>query len=308
MSTHRQAAHSAAFVLTALVLSACGGGGGGGDAPPAPPAAITPTEALRTTAQAVMDVTELAWALSSELQITVTTAPAETARTVACTQGGTTVVSRPRTDLLRIEHLACRVGGLTVGGVVEADGASVASDAGVTNWAGTVRWAGYRVELSSSVQTVSATATGLGRIVSASLQQPLSMQLSGLVATRTPDALGRGATLSSSALRVERIPAGAQDLYALDGCVTLAATGLSAELCLDAGSQIALLQNVGAEQLTGRLRWNAGTPGGFDARLRITPGSAAGSTALRIELDLDNNGSFEASATLDRSTDIGLRL
>jgi len=27
-----------------------------------------------------------------------------------------------------------------------------------------------------------------------------------------------------------------------------------------------------------------------------------------VELDLDNNGSFEASALLDRSTDIGLRL
>lgn len=299
----RQAALSAAFVL-----SACGGGGGGGDAPPAPPAAITPAEALRTTAQAVMDVTEMAWALSSDLQITATTAPAEAVRTATCAQGGTTAVTRPRADLLRIEHQACRIGGLTVGGVVEADGAIATSDAGTTNWAGTVRWTGYRVELSSSVQTVSGTATGSGRIFSASLQQPMSMQLSGLVATRTPDALGRGATLSSSALRVERIPAGTLDLYALEGCVTLAATGLHAELCLGAGSRIALLQNVGTEQLTGQLRWNAGTPGGFAAPLRITPGGAPGSTTLRIELDLDNNGSFEASATLDRSTDIGLRI
>jgi hypothetical protein len=182
------------------------------------------------------------------------------------------------------------------------------TDAGVTTWSGTVRWTGFRADLGSSVQTVSSTATGSGRILSASVQQPMSMELRGLVATRTPDALGRGATLGSSLLRVERIPASPLDLYALEGCVSLTATGLAGELCIDAGSRIALVQNIGSEQLTGRLRWNAGTPGGFDARLRISPTGAAGSSALRVELDLDNNGSFETSATLDRYTDIGLRI
>jgi hypothetical protein len=118
-----------------------------------------------------------------------------------------------------------------------------------------------------SVQTVSGTATGSGRILSASVQQPMSMELRGLVATRTPDALGRGATLGSSLVRVERIPARPLDLYALEGCVSLTATGLAGELC-----------------------------------------SAAGSSALRVELDRDINGSFETSATMDRYTGIGFRI
>lgn len=295
-----------AALTAAVFLSACGGGGG--DSAPPAPTATPPAEALRLSAQAVMDVAELAWALSGDLQITATTAPFETVRTVGCAQGGSNVITRPRADLLRIEHQNCRIGGGSFAGVVEADGATTSTDAGTTNWSGTVRWTGFRVDTGSSVQTVSATATGSGSIIGIGLLQPMSMQLSGLVATRTPDALGRGATLGSSSLRVERIPAGSQDLYALEGCVSLSATGLAGELCIDAGSRIALLQNIGTEQLTGRLRWNAGTPGGFDARLRISPTGAAGSSALRVELDLDNNGSFEASATLDRYTDIGLRL
>ena len=295
-----------AALSAAVFLSACGGGGG--DSPAPPPAAITPAEALRSTAQAVMDVAELAWALSSDLQLTATTAPFEAARTLSCAQGGSNVLTRPRPDLLRIEHQNCRIGGVLFGGVVEADGATASTDAGITTWAGTVRWTGYRADLGSSVQTVSGTATGSGRILSVSVQQPMSMELRGLVATRTPDALGRGATLGSSLLRVERIPASPLDLYALEGCVSLTATGLAGELCIDAGSRISLVQNIGSEQLTGRLRWNAGTPGGFDARLRVSPAGAAGSSALRVELDLDSNGSFETSATLDRYTDIGFRI
>jgi hypothetical protein len=304
MSKHGQAALAAA-----VFLSACGGGGGSDAPAPPPPAATTPAEALRTTAQAVMDVTELAWALSFDLQITTTTAPAETAGTRSCAQGGSNVVTRLRADLLRIEHQNCRIAGASFAGVVEADGATVSNDGvGVTSWSGTVRWTGFRADVGSSVQTVSVSATGSGSIRSAGSQQPMTMLLSGLSATRTPDALGRGATLSSAALRVERITAGIEDLYALEGCVSLTATGLVGELCIDAGSRIALVQNIGSEQLTGRLRWNAGTPGGFDARLRVSPAGAAGSSALRVELDLDSNGSFETSATLDRYTDIGFRI
>ncbi len=314
MSIVRRAAFAAAFLL-----SACGGGGGdGGPAPappPPPPAAITPAEAVRLSAQAVMDLTALAWALSTDAQMAVVTAPAETVRTVDCAQGGRNVITRPAADLLRIEHQACAVGGVSFSGLIETEGAVVTRDAEGTNWAGTVRWSAYRAAGASSTQTVSGQAVGSGFIEDAwglrTRGQPLTLQLSALTATRTPDALGRGATLASSLLNVQRIPVDvplARDLYALDGCVTITASGVAAELCVDAGSRIALLENLGDEQLTGRLRWNAGTPAGFDARLRVTPGGGAGSTTLRIELDLDGNGSYEAAATLDRSTDIGLRL
>lgn len=308
MRTPRQAAFVAAFAL-----SACGGGGGGDT--PAPPAAIAPADALRLAAQAVMDVAELAWALSFDLQNTVVSAPGETVRDVACAQGGRTVVSRPAAGLLRIEQQGCQLAGITADGRVEAEDAVVSADADGTSWVGTVRWAAYSVADGSRAQRVSATVTGSGFVENVAgtrtRGQPMSMQFSALSATRTPDALSRGATLASAALRVDRQPANlalARDLYALNGCVGITAPGVAAELCLDAGSQIALLENVGSEQLSGRLRWNAGTPGGFDARLRATPGGAPGTSTLRIELDLDGNGSLESSATLDRTTDIGLRL
>jgi hypothetical protein len=305
-----------AALAAAVLVTACGGGGGGGEAPvPTPPIAITPSEALRLSAQAVMDLTELAWALSSDVQNTVVTAPSATAASVDCAQGGRAVTTRPTQDLVRIEYQACRLIDTTFGGQVETDGAVVTVDADGTGWSGTVRFAQFSTIGNSLAYTVSAAATGAGFIdnvfTSPASGQPMSMQVSGLTATRTPDALGRGATLSSALLRVERIPGETgvlRDLYALEGCVNFSAAGLAAELCIDAGSRIALLENVGPEQLAGRLRWNAGTPAGFDTRLRLSPAGAAGSTNLRVELDLDNNGSFETAATLDRSTDIGLRL
>lgn len=309
MRNPRQAALMAAFLL-----SACGGGGGDAPEPP-PPAAITPAEALRLAAQAVMDVTELAWALSFDVQNTVVTAPAETVRDVACAQGGRNVVTRPTSTLLRIEHQGCQILGLTVNGRVETEGATVTLESDGTSWSGAVHWAAFSLAGSSSTQVVSATVTASGFVESAfgtrTRGQPLTMQFSALTATRTPDALGRGATLASSALRVDRLPVNvalSRDLYALNGCVSITASGVVGELCLDAGSQIALLENVGTEQLSGRLRWNAGTPGGFDGRVRATPGGGPGTTSLRIELDLDGNGSLEASTTLDRVTDIGLRI
>jgi hypothetical protein len=299
-----------AALVAAFVLSACGGGGGGGEKPPPPPGPISQAEALRLAGQAVMDVTTVAWALSFDVQNTLVTAPGEAVRTASCPQGGRTLVTRPGTGLLRIEHEACRFGDLTFGGLVEADGAMVKVDSTGTQWSGTVRMNNFSAITTGSSprsQTLSVTATGAGTV--STRAQPLTLQLSGLVARRTPSALGRDATLTSAALRVQRIPGALDDLYALEGCVALSASGLAAELCIDAGSRIGLVQNVADEQLTGRLRWNAGTPAGFDARLRISP--PAGGTdrnVLRIELDLDNNGSFEASVSLDRSTGIGLRL
>jgi hypothetical protein len=228
---------------------------------------------------------------------------------VDCPQGGRSSAARPNAALLLIDYEACRSGGLLFGGRLEAQDALVTSDAAGTDWGGTVRFVGFSVAGNERSQTVTATAVGSGRVQG--LDQPMTMQLSGLTASRTPDALGRSATLASPLFSVGRIPASGgvlRDLYAMLGCMAITAPGLNAELCIDGGSQIALLENVGTEQLTGRLRWNAGTPGGFDTQLRITPGGAPGSTSLRIELDLDSNGSFEAVATLDRSTDIGLRL
>ncbi len=301
-----------AALTAAFLLSACGGGGGGGEsppAPPAPPAAVTPAEAVRLAGQAVMDVTELVWALSADVQNTLVTAPSERERSADCPQGGRNSTTRPSATLLRIDYEACRIDGLLFGGRVEAQDALVTLDGAGTHWGGTVRFVAFGVAGNGRSQTVSTTAVGSGRVQGAG--QPLALQFSSLQATRTPDALGRGATLSSTLLSVERIPAPSgpiRDLFALLGCVTFTAAGLNAELCIDAGSRIALLENVGTEPLSGRLRWNVGTPGGFDARLRATPGGAPGSTSLRIELDLDGNGSFEAAATLDRVTDIGLRL
>lgn len=312
MRNPRQAALVAAFVL-----SACGGGGGGGEsaAPAPPPAGVTPSQALLIAAQAVMDLTELAWALSSDVQQAVLAAPGASVVDGPCAEGGRVTVTRPTATLLRIDNQACGVGGLSVSGLTEVESATVTAGSDGVNWGGTVRWTEHRVSSASGSSRTSATAIASGFVDSAfgsgGRGQPLTMQLSALTATRTPDALGRGATLTSALLSIGRIPATGgptRDLHALLGCVTLTASGLNAELCIDGDSRIALLENVGTEQLTGRLRWNAGTPGGFDARLRATPGGAPGTTTLRIELDLDGNGSFEASATLDRTTDIGLRL
>ncbi len=267
------------------------------------------------TARAVMDLTELVWALSADAQNTLVTAPTVTPGTRSCAQGGRTVTTRPTATLLRIEHEGCRIDGLTSAGRVEAEDAVNRGDSFGSTWMGTVRWAGFSLSGGGRTQAVSATAIGGGFIdnpFAAQIRgQPLALILSGLTATRTPDALGRGATLASPFLRVDRFPIDvplARDLYAIEGCATFSAAGLAAELCIDPGSRIALLENIGTEQLTGRLRWNAGSPGGFDARLRVTPAGAVGSTALRVELDLDHNGDFEAAATLDRTTDIGLRL
>lgn len=297
-----------AALAAAFLLSGCGGGGG--DPAPTPPATTTPAEALRLTAQATMDVTAMVWSLAADVQNTLVTAPSETERTLACSGGGRTLVTRPAADLLRIQHEACVISGLAFNGRIEAEGATVTRDSAGTAWSGTVRMVDYGIRSEGSSprsQMLSVVATGSGRV--ASLSQPLALQLSGLTVRRSPTALGRDATLSSASLQVERIPSGViRDLYGLAGCVAFAAQGLAAELCLDPGSRIGLVENVGGEQLTGRLRWNAGQPGGFDARLRITPGGGPGTFALRVELDLDNNGSFEASALLDRSTDIGLRL
>ncbi len=307
MSKHRQAALMAAFLL-----AACGGGGGGGDAPPAPPSAITPAEALRTTAQAVMDVTTLAWALASDVQNTIVSAPSETVRTSSCDDGGRVVVTRPILRLLRTDFEACVNAGIAFGGRVDVEGAVVSVTAEGTAWSGTARLTSFSWMSGGTnprSQTVSVLATGSGTVNSRG--QPLTLQLDGLSASRSPSALGLGARLTSPLLRVERVPARSgptRDLYALDGCVAFTASSVTAELCVDAGSRIGLLENVADEQLTGRLRWNTGSSGGFHTRLRITPAGAAGSTALRIELDLDNNGSYEAAATLDRVTDIGLRL
>lgn len=306
--------HSRAALVAALFLVGCGGGGGGADSPPAPPppGPIAPADALRLTGQAVMDTATLVWSLAADVQNTLVTAPAETPRTAACGGGGRTVVTRPTPALLRIEHEACTLSGVTFGGRVEAEGAVVTLGLDGTNWEGTVRMAGFSATSGGSSprsQLASLTASGNGSV--STRAQPLTLQFTGLSARRSPSALGRDATLASPSLRVERLPARSgptRDLYALEGCVSFTASGLAAELCLDAGSRIGLVENVGDEVLTGRLRWNAGTPGGFDARLRITPAGAVGSSGLRIELDLDGNGSFETAATLDRSTDIGLRL
>ncbi len=301
-----------AALAAAALLAACGGGGGG-DTPAAPPpsAAITPAEAVRLTAQSVMDLTALAWSVSFDVQNSLVLARHETPRTVACADGGRTLVTRPAPAVLRVEYEACRVlNSLTFGGVVESE---VAVPTPPDTWAGTVRMIAFSADsagTSPRTQTVSLVATGSGAVNGRT--QPLTLQLSGLSARRSPSAMGRDVTIASPLLGVERVDevqrTASEQLYAFDGCVTFTATGLNAELCIDAGSQIALLENNDTEQLTGRLRWNAGKPGGFDARLRITLANLSGRTALRVELDLDNNGSFETAATLDRITDIGLRL
>lgn len=299
--------------LASAIFSAACGGGGGVDTPaaPQPPAVITPAEAVRLTAQSVMDLTALVWSVSFDVQNSLVLAPLETPRTVACANGGRTLVTRPAPAVVRIEHEACSVlNSLTFGGVVQSE---VTVPTPPDTWAGTVRMIAFSADsagTSPRTQTVSLVATGSGAVNG--LKQPLTLQLSSLSARRSPSALGRDITIASPLLRIERVDElqrpSSEQLYALNGCVTFTATGLTAELCIDAGSQIALLENADAEQLTGRLRWNGGTPGGFDARLRITPANSSGRTALRVELDLDNNGSLETAATLDRITDIGLRL
>lgn len=310
MSIPRQAALVAAFLL-----SACGGGGG--DSPPAPPPAAgptTPAEAVRTAARSTLDLLVPLWDLSLDLQIMVTTAGLNTAGSRACAFGGTRTTTwlRPQGDpaggLLRRETIDCRDNEATTeNGRLDITVHEYSAVAGGWRWRGEVRFTDWRITSSGRETRRNGLASGEGTVFSSiSLGQPMNMTVSGMSLLRLPNTGGPATTLTIASMGVARETAATtRDLYALTGCASLSATSVSAELCVDAGSRIALLENVGTEQLNGRLRWNAGTPAGFDARLRASP---SGATALRVELDLDNNGSFEASATLDRSTEIGLRI
>jgi hypothetical protein len=194
-----------------------------------------------------------------------------------------TLVTRPTPTVLRFEYGACRLSDIGFDGVVESERATPM--AGGT-WAGTVRMMAFSSTGTGSnlrAQTVSVVATGSGTV------DGLTLQLTGLSARRAPSALGLNTTLTRPLLRVERVMLHGEPVTrqqsALEGCLSFTATDLNAELCRRRQSRLGLLENLGSEQLTGRLRWNAATPGGFD-----------------------NKGSFEASAALDRGTEIGLRL
>lgn len=302
-----------AALVAAFVLSGCGGGGGDSPAPPTP-GPIAPADAVNTAARATLDLVVPLWDLSLDLQIMVTTASLSTDGTRSCAFGGTRTTSwlRPVGDpaggLLRRDTVNCRDSELTTeNGRLEITVHEYSAVTGGWRWRGEVRFTDWRIGGTDRETRRSGLASGEGTVFSSiSLGQPMTMTLSGMTLQRLPNTRGTPTTLTVASMSVAREPSpSARDLYAITGCATFAATGVAGELCADAGSRIALLENVGTEQLTGRLRWNAGSPGGFDARLRASP---VGAMALRVELDLDANGSFEAAATLDRTADIGLRL
>lgn len=308
-----------AAVVAAVGLSACGGGGGGGGGSGSTPAPTSPAEALRWTAQAVVDLTEGVWQQGFELQNSVVTASLFNPGTFACSEGGSVTrrwarpLGDPAGGLLEQTFNACGALGVVQNGRLDVTVQTAEPVADGTAWRGSLRYTDWRLTGPRETLTRQGELSGQGAVFrSVSAGQPMAMALNNQAFRQSADALGRNTLFTSPALTVQReVAAPTRDLYAISGCTSLradataTAPALVGELCIDAGSRIALLENVGSEQLTGRIRWNAGSPGGFEAALRVTP---SGATALRIELDLDNNGSFEASTTLDRSNDIGLRL
>ena len=311
---------SAGVALAAVLgLAACGGGGGSGGDAGSPTAPTSPTDALRWTAQAVMDLTESVWQQSFELQNSVITASLFNAGTFPCSEGGSVTrrwarpLGDPAGGLLEQTFNACAALGLVQNGRLDVTMLTAEALAEGTAWRGSVRYTDWRLTSARETLTRQGELSGEGTVYrSVTGGQPMAMTLNNQAFRQSTDALGRNTLFNSPVLTVQReVATPTRDLYAISGCTSLRADAtanapaLVGELCSDAGSRIALLENLGSEQLTGRIRWNAGSPGGFEAALRVTP---SGATALRIELDLDNNGSFEASTTLDRSNDIGLRL
>ncbi len=311
-----RAVSACAALLAACGLAACGSGGGdaGSDAAP-----TSPTDALRWTAQAVVDLTEGVWQQSFELQNSVVAASLHNAGTFACSEGGSVTRrwARPQGDpaggLLEQTFNACGALGLVQNGRLDVTVQTAEPVTDGTAWRGSVRYTDWRLTSARETLTRQGELSGQGAVYrSVTAGQPMAMTLNNQAFRQSTDALGRNTLFNSPTLAVQReVAAPTRDLYAISGCTSLRADAtanvpaLVGELCIDAGSRIALLENVGSERLTGRIRWNVGSPGGFEAALRVTP---SGATALRIELDLDNNGSFEAATTLDRSTEIGLRL
>jgi hypothetical protein len=302
------------------LLAGCGGGGAAGDGDAGAAQAAARDASLRAAATAVVDLTTQAWRLSSDLQAAVLGAATAVEGISVCPYGGTVTAAwlRPPGDpaggLLRRTADRCLAAyspvTLIENGLSEVRIEQILVEDDRTFWRGALRHSDWSLGADAAVERRSGELDGEGVAHRAFASgQPMTMRLRGLTLQPVAGAgpAGRRVVVDALAVRREVVGSGVE-LYGLEGCARLSATGLDAELCVDAGSRIALLENVGPEQLTGRLRWNAGTPGGLDARLRVAPGGAAGSGRLRIELDLDRDGSFEAAATLDRTADIGLRL
>lgn len=267
-----------------------------------------------------MDVTELSWWLATEVQTQVVAEPMSSVGAVTCTFGGKTVIERPKPSLLVINQNDCGFAkSLRLSGRLEVEDAKRQPSQSGVAWEGAVRFIDYRyayAESTSFERDTTAVIAG-GGFVSNSLYfspgMPLTLEVASLTSQRKPDAVGLNARLTSSALRVLRLPdsnasVGSMvklDSFGIEGCVVLTTADANAELCFDTGSQMALLKNDETGLATGRIRWSPSSAKGFEGKFRISP---SGQSALRVELDLDGDGSYEASASLDRTVDVGLRL
>jgi hypothetical protein len=309
--------------LLAAGLAACGGGGGGGDAPPPqvpppPPVSAVDVQSL-PTARLLFDIARTTALLSADVQNLIVLAPSLVARgdrTEACDQGGSlvsTVVrgpTHPEGPLLRQQFNDCRSGGLWLRGSTETSYTRRVTDSADQPWSGSVRFFNYRIDSLSGTarqRRYDGLATAEGSLGVGSLAQGRSMRLTDFTLEDNPDTLGRGGLISTTARFDVRRSAGALgDPYTLEGRWLHNGGTLATATTLEAGSQVSLVENTGSEALRGTLVWRDTVVPSFDARFTLRPGSTR--TAVRLELDINDDGRLDRDVTLDRygATGIGL--
>lgn len=306
-------AHLAPFCV--LALAACGGGGGSApgsppQVPPPPPVSAVDTQSL-PTARTLFDIARTTAMLSGEVQNLIVLAPSLLARgdrNETCDQGGslqTTVVrgaSHPDGPLLRQQFTDCRTGGLWLRGSTEVSYSRRVTDATDQPWAGSVRFIEYRID--SLVGTprqrrYDGLATAEGALGAGGTLQGRSMRLTSFTLEDNPDTLGRGGLISSTQrFDVRRTPGALGDPHSLEGLWLHNGGTLAVSTWLEPGSQVSLVENTGTETLRGLINWRDITVPSFDARFTLAP--ATGRTAVRVQLDVNADGSIERDGVLDR--------
>lgn len=309
--------------LAACGLAACGGGGGGGSNPPPevptpPPASAADLQSL-PTARALFDIARTTAFLSSDVQniiVFASTLMARGDRSEACDQGGslqTTVVraaNHPDGPLLRQQFNDCRTGGLWLRGSTETSYTRRVTDSADQPWAGSVRFIEYRIDSLTGAarqRRYNGLAAAQGSLGISGGAQGRQMRLTDFTLEDNPDTLGRGGLVSTTArFDVRREPGALGDPYTLEGSWSFNGGTLAAAITLDAGSQVALVENVGTEALRGRIVWRDTVVPSFDARFVLRPASTR--TALRVEIDIGADGSVDRDVVLDRYGASGIGL
>jgi hypothetical protein len=308
--------------LSVLWLAACGGGGGGatnpGPMPPPPTVDANDTQSL-PAARLLFDIGRTTAFLSSDVQNIIVLAPSLVSRgdrTESCEQGGslkTTVVrpdGHPDGPLVRQQFSDCRTGGLWLRGTTETTYTRRVTDAGDQPWAGSVRFIEYRIDSLSGVtrqRRYDGLATSEGALGVGGTAQARTLRLTNFTLEDSLSLLGRpGLIWTTSRFDLRRSPGALGDPLTLEGSWSQGGGTTAATTTLDAGSQLSLVENTGTESLRGRISWRDIEVRSFDARVEMRPASSR--TAVRVLLDINEDGRTDRDVVLDRYGTAGIGL